>query len=81
MNVIQEVYINGVSTLKIEQLAKSLGIESISRGQVSQITKELNDQVAAFRERPLQEVYPVLWIDSLYEKIRVGNQVNNMAEL
>ena len=81
MNVIQEVYINGVSTRKFEKLAKSLGIESISRRQVSQITKELNDQVAAFRERPLQEVYPVLWIDSLYEKIRVGNQVNNMAEL
>ena len=77
MNVIQEAYINGVSTRKIEK--KSLGIEAISRGQVSQITKELNDQVAAFRERPLQEVYPVLWIDSLYEKIRVGNQVNNMA--
>lgn len=79
MNVIQEAYINGVSTRKIDKLAKSLGIDSISRGQVSQITKELNDQVAAFRERPLQEVYPVLWIDSLYEKIRVGNQVNNMA--
>lgn len=79
MNVIQEAYINGVSTRKIDKLAKSLGIESISRGQVSQITKELNDQVAAFRERPLQEVYPVLWIDSLYEKMRVGNQVNNMA--
>ncbi|MDD4263306.1 MAG: IS256 family transposase [Firmicutes bacterium] len=79
MNVIQEAYINGVSTRKIDKLAKSLGIDSISRGQVSQITKELNDQVAVFRERPLQEVYPVLWIDSLYEKIRVGNQVNNMA--
>ena len=71
MNVIQEAYINGVSTRKIEK--KSLGIEAISRGQVSQITKELNDQVTAFRERPLQEVHPVLWIDSLYEKIRVGN--------
>lgn len=79
MNVIQEAYINGVSTRKIDKLAKSLGIDSISRGQVSQITKELNDQVAAFRERPLQEIYPVLWVDSLYEKIRVGNQVNNMA--
>ena len=57
MNVIQEAYINGVSTRKIDKLAKSLGIDSISRGQVSQITKELNDQVATFRERPLQEVY------------------------
>jgi putative transposase len=60
MNVIHEAYINGVSTRKIEKLAKSLGIDSISRSQVSQITKELNDQVAAFRQRPLQETYPGL---------------------
>lgn len=79
INVIQEAYINGVSTRKIEKLAKNLGIDSISRSQVSQITKELNDQVAAFRQRPLQETYPVLWIDSLYEKIRVGHQVKNLA--
>lgn len=79
MNIIHEAYINGVSTRKIEKLAKSLGIDSISRSQVSQITKELNDQVAAFRQRPLQETYPVLWVDSLYEKIRVGHQVKNLA--
>lgn len=79
MSVIHEAYINGVSTRKIERLAKSLGIDSISRSQVSHITKELNDQVKAFRERPLQEIYPVLWVDSLYEKIRVGHRVQNMA--
>jgi len=79
MNVIHEAYINGVSTRKIERLAKSLGIDSISRSQVSQITKELNDQVKAFRERPLQDTYPVLWVDAVYEKIRVGYQVQNMA--
>jgi len=78
MNVIQEAYVNGVSTRKIEKLAKSLGIDSISRSQVSMITKELNDQVAAFRERPLQETYPVLWVDALYEKIRDGHHVKNM---
>jgi putative transposase len=79
MNVIQEAYINGVSTRKIEKLAKSLGIDSISRSQVSQITKELNDQVTDFRERPLQKTYPVLWVDALYEKIRCGHHVQNMA--
>lgn len=79
MNVIHEAYINGVSTRKIERLAKSLGIDSISRSQVSQITGELNDQVKAFRERPLQDTYPVLWVDAVYEKIRVGYQVQNMA--
>ncbi|MFY9175733.1 MAG: IS256 family transposase [Peptococcia bacterium] len=81
MNVIQEAYINGVSTRKIEKLAKSLGIDSISRSQVSEITKELNDQVAAFRNRPLEKTYPVLWVDALYEKIRYGKHVKNMAVL
>lgn len=79
MSVIHEAYINGVSTRRIERLAKSLGIDSISRSQVSQITKDLNDQVKTFRERPLQDTYPVLWVDSLYEKIRVGHHVKNMA--
>jgi len=81
MNVVQEAYINGISTRKIDKLAKSLGIESISRSQVSMITKELNEQVREFRERPLQETYPVLWVDALYEKIRDGRQVKNMAVL
>jgi putative transposase len=81
MNVIQEAYINDVSTRKIEKLAKSLGIDSISRSQVSEITKELNDQVAAFRNRPLEKTYPVLWVDALYEKIRYGKHVKNMAVL
>lgn len=81
MNVIQEAYINGVSTRKIEKLAKSLGIDSISRSQVSQITKDLNDQVESFRNRPLEKTYPVLWVDALYERIRNGNRVQNMAVL
>ena len=45
MNVIQEAYVNGVSTRKIEKLTKTLGIESISRSQVSVITKDLNEQI------------------------------------
>lgn len=79
INVIQEAYINGVSTRKIKRLAKSLGIESISRGQVSNITRELNEQVQAFRNRKLEKTYPVLWVDALYEKIRYDNRVINMA--
>ena len=52
-----------------------------SRSQVSQITKELTDQVAAFRERPFQKTYPVLWVDALFEKIRYRRHVKNMAVL
>jgi len=79
INVIQEAYINGVSTRKIKKLAESLGIESISRGQVSNITRELNEQVQAFRNRRLSKIYPVLWVDALYERIRYDNRVINMA--
>jgi len=80
MNVIQEAFINGVSTRKIERVAKSLGIDGISKGQVSNITKELNRQVEAFGSRDLETEYPVLWVDALYEKIRdETNKVQNMA--
>ena len=81
MNVIQEAYVNGVSTRKIDKLTKSLGIDSISRSQVSAITKELNEQVEAFRNRQLEEAYPVLWVEVLYERIRDHHMVKNMAVL
>jgi transposase-like protein len=81
MNVIQEAYVNGVSTRKIENLTKALGIESISRSQVSAITKDLNDQVEAFRNRKLEATYPVLWVDALYERIRDNRSVKSMAVL
>jgi transposase-like protein len=56
--MIQEAYVNGVSTRKIERLAKELGIENISASQVSQITKGLDEQTKEFRNRPLQKEYP-----------------------
>lgn len=77
----QEAYINGVSTRKIDKLTKTLGIESISRSQVSAITKDLNEQVDAFRTRKLEATYPVLWVDALYERIRDNQRVQNMAVL
>lgn len=81
MSVIQEAYVNGVSTRKMDRLTKTLGIESISRGQVSVLTKELNEQVEAFRQRKLEATYPVLWVDALYERIRDNRTVKNMAVL
>nr|WP_320146771.1 IS256 family transposase [uncultured Anaeromusa sp.] len=81
MSVIQEAYVNGVSTRKMDRLTKTLGIESISRGQVSVLTKELNEQVEAFRQRKLDATYPVLWVDALYERIRDNRAVKNMAVL
>jgi len=81
MEVVQEAFINGVSTRKIERLAQRLGIENISAGQVSAISQELDAQVEAFRTRELEAEYPVLWVDALYEKIRVNHRVQNLAVL
>lgn len=81
IQVIQEAFVQGVSTRKMEKLARSLGIENLSRSQVSEMTKGLNEQVREFRRRPLTERYPVIWTDALYEKIRVDGRVVSMAVL
>ena len=79
IEVIQEAWKNGISTRKIDRVAKSLGIENISASQVSEINKGLDDMVHEFRTRPLETEYPVLWVDALYEKIRNDGRVQNMA--
>jgi transposase-like protein len=80
IQVVQEAFVQGVSTRKMDKLAKSLGIEGLSRSQVSDMTKGLNEQVQSFRDRPLAgEAYPVLWVDALYEKVRYGGRVVSMA--
>ena len=79
IQVVQEAFVNGVSTRKIEKLAQALGIEGMSASQVSEINKGLDEQVERFRTRPLEPEYPVLWIDALYEKIRRDGRVVNTA--
>ena len=62
VQVVQEAFVQGVSTRKMEKLAHSLGIENLSRSQVSEMTKGLNEQVEEFCNRSLAgTVYPVLW--------------------
>lgn len=80
IHVVQEAFVQGVSTRKMERLAQSLGIESLSRSQVSEMTKGLNEQVNTFRTRRLDKTrYPVLWVDALYEKVRVDGRIISMA--
>ncbi|MGA2614305.1 MAG: IS256 family transposase [Spirochaetia bacterium] len=81
LHVIQEAFVNGVSTRKVERLAKALGIEGMSASQVSEITRGLDEQVEAFRSRALDEEYPVVWVDALYEKIRMDGRVISAAAL
>lgn len=80
IQVVQEAFVQGISTRKMDKLAKSLGIENLSRSQVSEMTKGLNEQARAFRERSLKEQqFPVLWVDALYEKVRYGGHIVSMA--
>lgn len=79
IQVVQEAFVNGVSTRKVEKLAKSLGISGISKSQVSEMTKGLNEQVSEFRTRRISGEYPILWVDALYEKVRVDGKVVSMA--
>lgn len=79
VSLIQEAFINGASTRQIERLAKALGVEDISASQVSEVHKEFGAQVEHFRSRPLEEEYPFLWIDILYEKVRVEDRVVTLA--
>ena len=80
IQVVQEAFVQGVSTRKMERLAQSLGIESLSRSQVSEMTKGLNEQVNTFRSRSLsQSRYPILWVDALYEKVRMDGRIVSMA--
>ena len=80
IQVVQEAFIQGVSTRKMEKLAQSLGIENLSSSQVSEMTKGLNEQVNEFRNRTLSNtVYPIFGVDALYEKVRVDGRIVSMA--
>ncbi len=74
LNVVQQAYVTGVSTRKVDQLVESLG-RRISRSEVSRIAQGLDEQVEAFRQRPLEGRYPYLWLDAKVEKVRDGGRV------
>jgi transposase-like protein len=72
--VVQKAYVAGVSTRKVDQLVESLGLR-ISKSEVSRICQGLDEQVEAFRNRPLEGRYPYLWLDAKVEKVRDGGRV------
>src|SRR5215211_7782186 len=78
LNVVQQAYVCGVSTRKVDQLVESLGLR-ISRSEVSRIAQGLDEQVEAFRTRPLEGRYPYLWLDAKVEKVRDGGRVRRKA--
>jgi putative transposase len=69
--VVAECYVKGVSTRRVDELVKTLGIQGISKSQVSEMTKSLDEAVEAFRTRPLDSgPYPYMWVDALGLKCR-----------
>lgn len=80
--VVQEAYVSGVSTRRVDDLVQALGIEGIGRSEVSRICAALDAEVEAFRSRSLAgEAYPYLWLDATYVKVREAGRVVSMALL
>ena len=77
--VVQQAYVEGVSTRKVDDLLKALGLTGIDKSKVSRICKELDELVEQFRNRPLEGAYPYLWLDALYLKVRQNHRIVSLA--
>ncbi|MCB9779905.1 MAG: IS256 family transposase [Alphaproteobacteria bacterium] len=81
VNVVGEANVHGVSTRKVEALIEAMGAKGISNSELSSIAGELDEQVDAFRTRPLDGQTPYLWLDALYIKVRSRGRVVSKAVL
>jgi putative transposase len=80
VQVVAECYVRGVSTRRVEGLVATLGIQSLSKSQVSELAKSLDGEVAAFRARPLDAgPYAYVWVDALAVKCREAGRIVNVA--
>lgn len=77
--VVQEAYVHGVSTRKVEDLVKAMGVAGLSKSSVSRICQTLDEEVEAFRTRPLDKAFPYVWFDAKIEKVREGRRVVSNA--
>jgi putative transposase len=77
--VVVEAYVKGVSTRKVDDLVKALGIDGISRSEVSRICKVLDDEVRTFLARPIEPSCPYLWLDATFHKVREAGRVISVA--
>jgi putative transposase len=77
--VIQEAYIQGVSTRSVDDLVKAMGMSGISKSQVSRLCAEIDDRVKAFLDRPIEGDWPYLWIDATYVKVRQNGRIVSVA--
>src|SRR6187431_1047667 len=77
--VIQEAYVQGISTRSVDDLVKAMGASGISKSQVSRLCEEIDGEVKVFLERPIEGDWPYLWIDATYLKVRRGGRIVSVA--
>ena len=77
--VVQEAYVLGVSTRKVDELVQALGLEGMSKSEVSRICAELDERMERFRRRPLEGEHPYVWLDAKAVKSRMDGRVVNVA--
>ncbi|MES2897486.1 MAG: IS256 family transposase [Pseudomonadota bacterium] len=77
--VIQEAYIQGISTRSVDDLVKAMGMSGISKSQVSRLCEEIDERVHAFLDRPIEGDWPYVWIDATYLKVRQNGRIVSVA--
>src|SRR6201981_2796698 len=79
--VIQEAWVSGVSTRRVDDLVQAMGLAGISKSTVSKLCKDIDDRVNAFLDRPLVGDWPYLWLDATYLKQREGGRIVTVAAI
>ena len=77
--VIQEAYIQGISTRSVDELVKAMGMSGISKSHVSRLCEEIDQRVRAFLDRPIEGDWPYLWVDATYVKVRQAGRIVSVA--
>ena len=77
--MIQEAYVQGISTRSVDDLVKAMGMTGISKSQVSRLCAEIDERVKSFLGRPIEGDWPYLWIDATYVKVREGGRIVSVA--
>lgn len=79
VGVIQEAWLQGVSTRSVDDLVQAMGCSGISKSEVSRLCAEVKDRVDEFLERPLEGAFPYVWLDATYVKVREGSRILSKA--
>ncbi len=77
--VIQEAYVQGISTRSVDDLVRSLGLEGIGKSQVSRLCGEIDERVQTFLNRPIEGEWPYIWLDATYVKARRDHHIVSVA--